>query len=192
MIKLKIAQDLVLVFRIPTKDILLINPIEYNKMDPVSHYMISWLIGKKLNLRRKKYRAFLIGSIIPDIDVLTIFLGLSAFLNYHSTVTHSFLVGFILALAISVAFKEGILPYALAGILLHFFIDIAINTGIIFQGGCPLFWPFSNVKCLLVYHTNVPVTALRIVYFLIAFAMYLIALYYILKKDYPWRIFLER
>jgi hypothetical protein len=134
-----------------------------------------------------------VGSIIPDIDILTIFIGLSAFLNYHATVTHSFLVGFLFALAISVAFRDQeVLPYALAGILLHFFIDISINTGIIFKGGCPLFWPFSNIKCLLVYHMNIPITALRMAYFLIAFAMYLLALYFILRKDYPWGIFLER
>ncbi len=162
-------------------------------MDPVSHYMISWIIGKKLKLEKNVYRAFLIASLIPDIDVVTIVFGFDFLLKNHATASHSIIAGLIFASVISLFFRDfkKILPFALLGVFLHLFIDILVNTAIIFQGGCTLLWPFSDMKFLLSYHVDIPVIVFRSVYVLVALVMYSSALYYIRKKDYPWSIWMD-
>jgi membrane-bound metal-dependent hydrolase YbcI (DUF457 family) len=163
-------------------------------MDPISHYMISWIIGKKLELEKNVYKAFLIASLIPDIDVVTIVFGFDYLLKNHATASHSIIAGLIFAFIISIAFRDikKILPFALLGVFLHSFIDILVNTAIIFQGGCTLLWPFSDMKFLLAYHVDIPGIVFRSTYVLVALVMYSSALYYILKKDYPWSIWVGK
>jgi membrane-bound metal-dependent hydrolase YbcI (DUF457 family) len=161
-------------------------------MDPISHYMIPWLAGRRLSLEKTVYRAFLLASVIPDIDVVTLVFGFDYLLQNHATVTHSIFGGLLLALGVALIFREGrTLPWALAGVYLHILIDVLLNTGMVFKGGCPLLWPFSDVKCLLVYYVDVPVIAFRAVYLMIAILAYVSAFYYISKKEYPWGIWTE-
>jgi membrane-bound metal-dependent hydrolase YbcI (DUF457 family) len=154
--------------------------------------MISWLICKKLELDENTCRAFLLASLIPDIDVGTLIFGFSFFLKNHATISHSIIFAILFALTISLLFRDiKIVCPALAGIFLHLSLDILLNTGIIFQGGCTLLWPFSRKKFLLVYYIDVPMVAIRFAYAMTALTMYSSALYFMLKKDYPWSIWIK-
>lgn len=170
-----------------------INVQNNTAMDPISHYMLAWLLGRKLNLEKRVFRVFLLSSLIPDIDVLFLLLGTDSVLKYHGTFTHSVFVVPVLAVLIALAmgpdFRTAI-PYALFGGYLHVIIDSLINTAIVFKAGNPCLWPVSDAKCLLVY--NVPplaeeVMALKI---LLTAVLYGLGIYYIKKKDYPWKVWM--
>lgn len=164
-------------------------------MDPVSHYMISWLFGRKLNFEKRVFRVFLLSSLIPDIDVLFLLLGTDMVLKYHGTFTHSIFVIPVFAVLITLVLSQNFkvaLPYALFGVYLHVVIDSLINTAMIFKAGNPCLWPLSDAKCLLIY--NVPslaeeVMALKI---LLTVGLYSMGVYYVKKKDYPWRMWTEK
>ncbi len=162
-------------------------------MDPVSHYMISWLIGQKMDLDKKVFRVFLLSSLIPDIDVVFLLLGTDALLKYHGTFTHSIFVIPILVVLVTLSLSpdfRGALPYALFGGYLHLTIDSLINTAILFKAGNPCLWPLSDAKCLLIY--NIPslaeeVMALKI---LLTIVLYGLCIHYIKRKNYPWKVWM--
>ena len=76
-------------------------------MDPISHYMISWLAGRRLHLEKRVFRVFLLSSLIPDVDVLLLLLGTDAIMKYHGTFTHSIFVVPIFAVIIALTLGNG-------------------------------------------------------------------------------------
>ena len=159
-------------------------------MDPISHYIISWLAGRRLHLEKRVFRVFLLSSIIPDVDVLLLLLGTDAMMKYHGTFTHSIFVvpvfAVIIALTLGNNFKKTV-PWALFGVYLHIVVDSIVNTAMVFKAGNPCLWPLSNSKCLLIY--NFPslsgeIVALKI---LLTVALYGLGIHYIKKKEYPWQ-----
>lgn len=162
-------------------------------MDPITHYIISWSIGRKLALEKNVYQIFLLSSVIPDIDAISIVFGVNYLLEFHGTITHSLAGGILLGLVVSLIFNRlRVFYWAVAGVLLHLSIDILINTGMVFEGGYPLLWPFSDTPCLLAYYTDIPILAFRTAYFSIAVASYTLMAYYISRKDYPWSVWLNK
>lgn len=161
-------------------------------MDPVSHYVISWAVGRRLHLDNGAFRVFLFFSVLPDIDVLSVFFGLDALLRFHGTVTHSIL--FILSsasLAFFISRRKSFFVVAFAGGFLHLLVDVIVNTSMFFTGGCRCFWPLSDVRCLLVYHLPIPVLVFRIVYYIIFLVSYSTLAYLIYKRQYPWTVWLK-
>lgn len=163
-------------------------------MDPVSHYMISWLIGRTSGLERNNYRVFLLASLAPDVDVIAVLFGVSSILKYHGTFTHSVFTSAILGVLVAILLGNlrQSLPYAIAGVYLHLFIDVISNTAIVFKGGVQCLWPFSEVKCLLIYHTPIPVELVLAAKIALTVFLYGVAIYYIRKREYPWDIWWER
>lgn len=154
--------------------------------------MLAWLLGRRMNLEGNAYRALLLGSLLPDVDVIMIFLGFDFLLEHHSTISHSLVLWLFLAGAISLLLKsKSIFPFLLLGAYLHITADIMLNTGIIFKGGVWCAWPFSEAKCLLAYNTAIPLLAFRIAYVSLEAFLYSSALYFIWKKKYPWEVWLE-
>lgn len=159
-------------------------------MDPISHYMMSWLLGRRLHLEKRVFMVFLLSSLIPDVDVLLLLLGTDAVMKYHGTFTHSIFVVPVFAVLITLALGQNFkmtIPYALFGVYLHILIDSILNTAIVFKAGNPCMWPLLDAKCLLIY--NIPslsgeVMALKI---LLTVALYGLGIHYIKKKEYPWK-----
>jgi hypothetical protein len=161
-------------------------------MDPVGHYMLSWLLGRRMNLEKNAYRALLLGSLLPDLDVITLILGFDFLLEHHSTISHSLVLWLFLAGAISLLLRsQSLFPYLLLGAYLHISADILLNTGLIFKGGVWCLWPFSKATCLLAYNTDIPILAFRATYVSLEVLLYSAALYFIWKKEYPWGIWLR-
>lgn len=157
-------------------------------MDPISHYMISWLSGRRLHLEKGAFRVFLLSSLIPDIDVLLLLLGTDAIMKYHGTFTHSVFVVPIFAVIISLTLGQNFkntIPWALFGVYLHIIVDSLVNTAIIFKAGNPCLWPLSNAKCLLIY--NVPALAEEVmaIKILLTVTLYGLGIHYVKKKEYP-------
>ncbi len=161
-------------------------------MDPVGHYMLSWLLGRRMNIEKNAYRALLIGSLLPDGDVVVLILGYDFLLQHHSTISHSYILWLLAAVMISIALKSrSIFPYLVLGVYLHITADILLNSGLIFKGGVWCLWPFSQAKCLLAYNTDIPFKAFRFVYASLEIFFYSAAAYFVLKKQYPWQIWLR-
>lgn len=158
-------------------------------MDPISHYMISWLVGRKLNLGKRVFRAFLLSSLMPDIDVMLLLLGTDYMSKYHGTFTHSAFVAPVFAILIAFfigsEFKRTV-PFALFGVYLHIIIDSLVNTALVFKAGNPCLWPLSDAKCLLIY--NVPSLSEEVLFIKIflTVVLYGLCIYAVKKEEYPW------
>lgn len=185
-------------------------------MDTLTHYLTSWLIGKNIEFKKDHLRPFLIGSIIPDIDAFTIFLGYGFFNSFHATITHSIFTGIIFAIIISLFMKKfypgnasyrEIFNFAYAGFLLHNLIDIIFNSNFFLAvktlgvdaggdlphitGGNTIFWPVSDIKAQLYLHFEysilIPFTATIVV----ICATYYFVVRRISRKDHPWDIWIK-
>jgi membrane-bound metal-dependent hydrolase YbcI (DUF457 family) len=159
-------------------------------MDPISHYLISWLAGRRLHLDKRIFRVFLLSSLMPDVDVLLLLLGTDAVMKYHGTFTHSIFVVAVFAVIIAFVlgndFKKTV-PWALFGVYIHLITDFLINTAIVFKAGNPCLWPLALAKCQLIY--NVPSVAgeLMAVKILTTIVLYGFGIHFIGKKEYPWQ-----
>lgn len=184
-------------------------------MDTLTHYMISWLIGKRLDLKIGASRAFLLGSIIPDADILFILIGYRYFESLHATITHSIFTGTIFAVFIALFLKKiypGQMEYSetfkfgLTGILFHNLLDILLNSNFFlaietlgfsvrdyfdpphYTGGNTILWPISNMKAQLYLHFDYSILIPFIATILVVILTYSLVFRRIANKDYPWYI----
>ncbi len=97
-------------------------------MDPFTHYMIGFAIGKKMKIDRFGMKCMVICSLLPDIDVFSLFLGYDFATSFHGTVTHSFLFALLTAGVMEVIcfVKRGqhLFHIAFAAMSLHILLDI--------------------------------------------------------------------
>lgn len=89
--------------------------------------------------------AFLLASIVPDLDVLFVLLGKTRFLRLHQGATHSFAgivaISLIIAVSLSLASGGGFLEMLggfVAGMSLHVVLDLLNTFGVM------LLWPFCK------------------------------------------------
>lgn len=177
--------------------------------------MISWLIGKRFGLKIDSLRAFLMCSIIPDIDALSILIGYSYFESTHATITHSIFTGLTFAIVITLFLKKvypsnvsysEMFKFGYAGILIHNFIDIIFNSNFFlavetlgfpiskyfnpphYAGGNTIFWPISNIKGQLYLHFNYSVLIPFTATILAVIVTYFLVFKEIINKEYPWGI----
>ncbi len=106
-------------------------------MDPVTHAILGVVLSSPVaSTHPEAAAAFMLGSILPDLDATSRVFGKRAFLHAHQTYTHSPAV----IVAIGVAFGAALAatgiraPYAplalVAAMLLHSFMDVTNTYGI--------------------------------------------------------------
>jgi len=167
-----------------------------SNMDPISHYLFAWFIGRKLRIERAYHRVIVLAGLLPDIDALSIVFGIEYVREFHGTLTHSIFVAVLLALALALllelTFKVEFLRssvYAVLGVASHVFLDI-FNVSSFAKYGGRFLWPvyagslFLREFIALEYANTVHLTVLML--------LLLGGGYFILKKIYPWRIWLKR
>ena len=182
-------------------------------MDTLTHYMISWLIGKKFDTSPDKLRAFLLGSIAPDVDIILVLAGFGYYRAFHATVTHSIFTGVVLVILIALLLKR-IYPastkyidkFAYAGILVHNFVDIVFNSSFFqaiemlgfpvssyfdpprFTGGNTIFWPVSDVKGQIYLYFDYSILLPFTMTMLALSLTYLLVYRNLIDRRYPWDI----
>jgi hypothetical protein len=165
-------------------------------MDPLTHYMFAYSLGRKWNLQRPQLKALTFAMLMPDLDVLSILFGFEFFVEFHGTITHSIAVALLLALVLSLIlflyYRKNVVIYAIIGVSMHLLFDFI-----------PTLWPrWGHVGMILLYpfSTNeitlqgiVPYSLLIGVVSVILLTMLsLYALLFFMKKnEYPWRIWID-
>jgi len=165
-------------------------------MDPISHYLFSWFIGTKPETERTYHRVLVFSGLLPDLDIVSIVFGIEYARELHGTITHSIFIAVPLALAF--AFLLGLIfklefsrssTYAVLGVASHIFLDIFNVTSFAKHGGRFL-WPvYSSSLFLREYIAHEYASA---IYLTILFMLLLGGVYLILKKIYPWSVWVKR
>lgn len=121
-------------------------------MDPLTHALTSYTLKRVVFPRatRNVAIAMLFSGTIADLDVLSAYVGPSAFLTFHRTYLHSLLAALFLPLLIALLSKlpkrppaetqfsiKDIFVPALAAALLHLLMDLCQSAGV------ELLWPLS-------------------------------------------------
>lgn len=150
-------------------------------MDIISHAVLPYLLGRFFRIDRSLLAAFVIGGVAPDLDVLLLWLAIifpsPELLIVHRGITHSLLFGFLTALAalLLITLPPGrdifrrctglefrlswtALGLALAGVMLHLFLDYFITKGV------PLLFPISSERfsAELLFHYEIIIPAYSI------------------------------
>jgi inner membrane protein len=132
-------------------------------MDVISHAVLPYLLGSFFKIDKKLLAAFVIGGVAPDLDVFIIWLSQifpsPDLLLVHRGITHSLIFGFLIALVamllisrppcrdifnrwtgIEFSLSWPVAGMALAGVLMHLFLDYLITKGV------PLIYPFDTIR----------------------------------------------
>lgn len=150
-------------------------------MDIISHAVLPYLLGRSFKMDRKLLAAFVIGGVAPDLDIFIIWLALifpsPDLLLVHRGITHSPIFGFLIALAamllisrppgrdifrrwtgIEFSLSWPVAALALAGVLMHLFLDYLITKGV------PLLYPLDTARFSgeLFFHYEIMITACSI------------------------------
>jgi membrane-bound metal-dependent hydrolase YbcI (DUF457 family) len=157
--------------------------------------MVSFVIGRKVSMGNPELMAFTLGSVLPDIDAVAVVGGIDTFRNIHGSYTHSFTIGFLLALVVALAFfiyyKRNVLFYAFGGILMHLVLDIPNMISPVRARIAQLFLPFSDYGIAIPSFQPLQTA----VWAVVASAILVFSLYflfaYIKKGDHPWRIWID-
>ena len=167
-------------------------------MDPLTHYMFAYVLGRKWNLERPQLKALTFAALLPDIDVITIVLGLNFLNSFHGTITHSILVAVLLALILSsifyIYYRVHVEFYCMIGIIMHFLLDI-IQTLVpkMRENGIMVTFPFSQEQFIL--HNYIPLLYSLILGVALVTGTFLLSIYflyiYMKQKEYPWWIWLD-
>jgi membrane-bound metal-dependent hydrolase YbcI (DUF457 family) len=127
-------------------------------VDPLTHALASYTLKRAAFPRaaRPVTIAILLAGTLADLDIVSTWLGPSAFLTWHRTYTHSLLFTFPLTLLVTLPFllrnrrsPENKIPPlsvfkpALAAALLHLLMDTCQSAGV------ELLWPFSTRRFAL-------------------------------------------
>lgn len=165
-------------------------------MDPITHYMFAYALGRKRRLSKTKLQALTFSALLPDIDVFTVVLGWDFVVEFHGTVTHSISIAVLLSLILSVFFyihyKKNLVVYGIIGVSMHLLIDMIMTFMPEWRGkGMMLLFPFSMEKFAL--RNMVPyslVIGVLVISSLFIFSIFLF-FRYVRKKEYPWRIWIN-
>jgi len=127
-------------------------------MDLLTHALASYTLKRAAFPRaaRPVTIAILLAGTLADLDIISTWIGPSAFLTWHRTYTHSLLFAFLLTLLVTLPFllrnrrsPENKIPPlsvfmpALAAALLHLLMDTCQSAGV------ELLWPFSSRRFAL-------------------------------------------
>ena len=123
-------------------------------MDPITHYMLAYTFGRKIDLQKPQLKALTLSALLPDIDVFTIVLGWDFAAKFHGTYTHSITIAVLLSLILSMIFylyyKKNVVIYALIGVSMHLLLDIIPTLWPVWSHeGMILLFPFSTQEFAL-------------------------------------------
>jgi membrane-bound metal-dependent hydrolase YbcI (DUF457 family) len=120
-------------------------------MDPIIHALASYSLQRAAfpRISRAATIAVILGGVIADADLLSVYFGPSAYLAFNRTYPHSLLAAFVLSLLAGLPFfksknpqtqisRTTIFAAALAAALLHLAMDLCQTAGV------ELLWPFST------------------------------------------------
>jgi len=124
-------------------------------MDPISHGLVGMVLGLEagggISLTNGLMMASIVGSVLPDLDIVFQLRGDFAYLQQHRGISHS-LPGAVLlsglgALTLSL-FYSGysyilLFSWVLLGVISHLFFDVLNSYG------AKVFWPLSSRKYML-------------------------------------------
>ncbi|MGI6145517.1 MAG: metal-dependent hydrolase [Clostridia bacterium] len=124
-------------------------------MDPISHGLVGMVLGLKaggsISLANGLMMSSLVGSILPDLDIVFLLRGDFTYLQQHRGISHSlpgavFLSG-LGALTLSPIYSGysfiSLFFWVLLGVLSHLFFDVLNSYG------AKVFWPLSSKKHML-------------------------------------------
>jgi inner membrane protein len=121
-------------------------------MDIVTHGITGVLVSRALPNGHKgsTMAAGLIGALAPDLDAIARLWDPMATITFHRTVTHSFLGGAVIALAVAAlvwGFRRNcfflLFGFAFLGLLSHIGLDLLTSFG------TAVFWPLSDRRFAL-------------------------------------------
>ncbi|MGC9444430.1 MAG: metal-dependent hydrolase [Candidatus Methanospirareceae archaeon] len=137
-------------------------------MDPLTHYIAGYFLGRRSQLGDAGIRAVTLCALLPDIDTIGAVAGWDALCVLHRTATHSLLGALVIAVLVTVGFAVRrdnaqtlqLLPWCLLGTLSHLFLDLfsfktslltifgvaAARAGPEYLEGIQLFWPLSQTR----------------------------------------------
>ncbi|WP_353683245.1 metal-dependent hydrolase [Thermodesulfovibrio sp. 3907-1M] len=103
-------------------------------MDPVTHTLSGFVVGKTITKNKTIFAIILVASILPDIDIILRFHSRELFLMYHRGITHGIGALFLFPLLPGIIFRKklGFLKaYASAFIAyaVHLFLDLTNQYG---------------------------------------------------------------
>ena len=124
-------------------------------MDPISHGLVGMVVGLQaggdISLTNGLMMASIVGSVLPDLDIVFLLRGDFVYLQQHRGISHSlpgavFLSG-LGALALSFFYAGhsiiSLFSWVLLGVISHLFFDVLNSYG------AKVFWPFSSKKQML-------------------------------------------
>ena len=165
-------------------------------MDPLTHYMFAYSLGRKWNLQKPQLKALTFAMLMPDLDVLSILFGLEFFVEFHGTITHSIAVAILLSFVLSLIFflyyRKNVILFAMVGVCMHLLFDF-IPTLWPRWGhvGMMLFFPFSTneiaLRGIVPYSLLIGVVCVILLILLSLYAL----LFFMKKNEYPWRIWID-
>jgi membrane-bound metal-dependent hydrolase YbcI (DUF457 family) len=159
-------------------------------MDWITHYMVAFILGRKMGLERNEMMAITLGALVLDFDVIFYLIpGLS-----HGTFTHTIVGMVLLGLAATLAmygWKKVMLGAWIGlGILTHITLGM-VNTFSIFEDGKVFFFPFSETVYTLEPLVQNPLLVWAVISAaLFSFSFVMLGIY-IIEGDYPWRVWYD-
>lgn len=162
-------------------------------MDWLSHYMIAFLIGRKMELDDQKLQAFTLGALILDIDIIY-YLFPGTIIPIHGTLSHT-LIGALLFGGIGMAamwiWKRKFLGVWVAvGIVSHLMLDM-LNTLSAYDSGKELLYPISEATYSLEGSVPYPYLIWAIVSAAIFSFSLVMAGKLTMEGEPPWRIWFD-
>ncbi|HDS44579.1 MAG TPA: metal-dependent hydrolase [Methanomicrobia archaeon] len=138
-------------------------------MDPLTHYLAGYFLGRRSQLGDAGVRAVTLCALLPDIDTIGAVAGWDALFVLHRTATHSLLGALVIAVLVVLGFTvvrdrvqaRQLLPWCVLGTLSHLFLDLfsfktslltifgvaaAQQAGPEYLEGVELLWPLSTAR----------------------------------------------
>jgi membrane-bound metal-dependent hydrolase YbcI (DUF457 family) len=140
-------------------------------MDPLTHALASYALKRAAfpRVARGATIATLIAGTVADIDLLSVYIGPSAFLTFYRTYCHSVLAALLFSVLITLPFllrksastEKRTIPFAifaaaLAASILHLLLDLCQSAGM------ELFWPVAKRSLALDWVAHVDLWMLGI------------------------------
>lgn len=162
-------------------------------MDWLTHYMIAYLIGKKLKLDDSKIQELTLGALILDIDVVY-YLFPNWIIPVHGTLSHT-LIGALVFGAIATAImwywkRNNLMGWIAFGITTHLALDL-LNTMSVFDGGKRLLYPITDTVFTIQPYVPTPSLTWAIVSAAVFSFSLVMASKLTLEGEPPWRVWFD-
>ncbi|MFO7618247.1 MAG: metal-dependent hydrolase [Thermoplasmata archaeon] len=161
-------------------------------MDWITHYMVAFILGRKLGLNKEGMMAITLGALVLDFDVILYLLPGSL---SHGTLTHTaggmLVLGAVSTLAMYGWKKKMLGTWIGLGLASHILLDM-VNTLSFFDPGKRLFYPISGSVYSLESFAFINPLAIWATITAALFSISLVMLItYASRGDMPWRVWYD-